>query len=65
MLEINEAFLQTTGYASEELLGKTVEEIGFLDKDASAALFARLEKGCRCFKYRRQGAQEGRRTHRL
>ncbi|MBD9463365.1 helix-turn-helix transcriptional regulator [Pseudomonas sp. Pdm06] len=44
LLEINEAFLQTTGYASEELLGKTVEEIGFLDKDAGAALFARLEK---------------------
>ncbi|KHK63083.1 helix-turn-helix transcriptional regulator [Pseudomonas frederiksbergensis] len=44
LLEINEAFLQATGYASEELLGKTVEEIGFLDKTAGATLFARLEK---------------------
>ncbi|MBC3347256.1 helix-turn-helix transcriptional regulator [Pseudomonas sp. SWRI196] len=44
LLEINEAFLQTSGYSSEELLGKTVEEIGFLDPDASAALFATLEK---------------------
>ncbi|MCI0998234.1 LuxR C-terminal-related transcriptional regulator, partial [Pseudomonas corrugata] len=43
-LEINDAFLETTGYASEELFGKTVAEIGFLDKDASATLFARLEK---------------------
>jgi len=44
LLEINDAFLETTGYASEELFGKTVAEIGFLDKDASATLFARLEK---------------------
>ncbi|MGX4729197.1 PAS domain S-box protein [Pseudomonas corrugata] len=44
LLEINDAFLDTTGYASEELFGKTVAEIGFLDKDASATLFARLEK---------------------
>lgn len=44
LLEINEAFLDTTGYASEEVLGKTVEEIGFIDNQASAALFAKLEK---------------------
>ncbi|MGN8277968.1 PAS domain S-box protein [Pseudomonas sp. SMV71] len=44
LLEVNEAFVNTTGYASEELMGKTVEEIGFLDKDAGASLFAALEK---------------------
>lgn len=44
LLEINEAFLNVCGYASEELLGRTIEEIGLLDGQASATLFARLEK---------------------
>ena len=45
VVDVNEAFLNSSGYPSEELLGKTVEEIGFIDgKDACAELFAVLEK---------------------
>ncbi len=45
VVDVNEAFLDTSGYPSEELLGKTVEEIGFIEgRAACAELFAALEK---------------------
>ncbi|MBK5540675.1 helix-turn-helix transcriptional regulator [Pseudomonas sp. TH05] len=45
VVDVNEAFLDTSGYPSEELLGKTVEEIGFIEgREACAELFAALEK---------------------
>ncbi|WP_421547116.1 helix-turn-helix transcriptional regulator [Pseudomonas sp. QD4] len=45
VVDVNEAFLDTSGYPSEELLGKTVEEIGFIEgRKACAELFAALEK---------------------
>lgn len=48
VLEVNEAFLDTLGYSSEELLGETVAQIGFFeDKGARARLFAALEKTTR------------------
>lgn len=45
VVDVNEAFLDTSGYPSEELLGKTVEEVGFIEgREACAELFAALEK---------------------
>jgi len=45
VVDVNEAFLDTSGYPSEELLGKTVEEIGFIEgRESCAELFAALEK---------------------
>ncbi|MFW0753897.1 helix-turn-helix transcriptional regulator [Pseudomonas sp. H11T01] len=44
VVDVNEAFLTTTGYTAEEVLGKSVEAIDFIDgKDACAHLFAALE----------------------
>jgi PAS domain S-box-containing protein len=45
VIDVNEAFLDTLAYPSEEVLGKTVAQLGFIE-DASAGkrLFATLEK---------------------
>lgn len=45
VLDVNEAFMKTTGYAAEELIGKTVEEINVIDGQGECRrLFATLEK---------------------
>ncbi|MGF6110525.1 helix-turn-helix transcriptional regulator [Pseudomonas sp. ADAK2] len=45
VIDVNEAFLDTFAYPSEEVLGKTVTEIDFIDdKGARTRLFAALEK---------------------
>ncbi len=45
IVDVNEAFLDTCGYSSEELLGKTVQDIGFIaEPQAAEQLFGRLEK---------------------
>ncbi|WP_219093914.1 helix-turn-helix transcriptional regulator [Pseudomonas sp. UMAB-40] len=45
VIDANEAFLDTLAYPSEEVLGKTVAEIDFIDdKGARTRLFAALEK---------------------
>lgn len=45
VIDVNEAFLETLAYPSEEVLGKTVAEIDFIDdKGARTRLFAALEK---------------------
>ena len=45
VLDVNEAFTRATEYAAEDLIGKTVGEIPFIDDpEASRRLFAALEK---------------------
>lgn len=45
VLDVNEAFLETLAYPSEEVLGKTLAEVDFFhDKGARTRLFAALEK---------------------
>ncbi|WP_458368397.1 PAS domain S-box protein [Pseudomonas mandelii] len=45
VIDVNEAFLDTLAYPSEEVLGKTVAELDFIDdKGARTRLFAALEK---------------------
>ncbi|MHC8367128.1 PAS domain S-box protein [Pseudomonas sp. ZT5P21] len=45
VLDVNEAFLETLAYPSEEVLGKTIAEIDFIyDAGARTRLFATLEK---------------------
>ena len=45
VLDVNEAFLETLAYPSEEVLGKTIAEIDFIhDTGARTRLFAALEK---------------------
>ncbi|UZE14488.1 helix-turn-helix transcriptional regulator [Pseudomonas sp. B21-053] len=45
VIDVNEAFLDTLGYPSEEVLGKTVTEVDFIDdKSTRTRLFAALEK---------------------
>jgi len=45
VIDVNEAFLETLAYPSEEVLGKTVTEIDFIDdKGTRSRLFAALEK---------------------
>ncbi|MFY0728982.1 helix-turn-helix transcriptional regulator [Pseudomonas sp. NFX15] len=45
VLDINEAFLTTLGYPSEEVLGISIAQIDFIDdKNARTRLFAALEK---------------------
>ncbi|MHC8320690.1 helix-turn-helix transcriptional regulator [Pseudomonas sp. GB2N2] len=45
VIDVNEAFLDTLAYPSEEVLGKTLAEIDFIqDKNARTRLLAALEK---------------------
>ncbi|WP_339528343.1 helix-turn-helix transcriptional regulator [Pseudomonas mucidolens] len=45
VVDVNEAFMNITGYSSEELIGKSIADIDFIDNsDACAQLFALLEK---------------------
>ena len=45
VVDVNEAFMNITGYISEELIGKSIEDIDFIaNPQASEQLFARLEK---------------------
>ena len=45
VLDVNEAFTRTTEYDAEALIGKTVDEIQFIDDpEANRRLFAALEK---------------------
>ncbi|WP_339530984.1 MULTISPECIES: helix-turn-helix transcriptional regulator [unclassified Pseudomonas] len=45
VVDVNEAFMTITGYTSEELIGKVIEDIGFIDSaTAGALLFTTLEK---------------------
>ncbi|MBO1501809.1 helix-turn-helix transcriptional regulator [Serratia proteamaculans] len=45
VLDINEAFIKTTGYAAEELIGKTVEELNVIDGQGECRrLFTLLAK---------------------
>jgi len=45
VIDVNEAFLDTLAYPSEEVLGRTLAEIDFIhDKHARTRLFAALEK---------------------
>ena len=45
VMDVNEAFLDTLAYTSEEVLGKSVTQIDFIDDTgARARLFAALEK---------------------
>jgi PAS domain S-box-containing protein len=45
VMDVNEAFLDTFAYPSEEVLGKTIAEIDFIhDKGVRTKLFAALEK---------------------
>lgn len=45
VVDINEAFMNITGYISEELIGKAIEDIDFIDSaQACAQLFTTLEK---------------------
>ncbi|MCO7614041.1 helix-turn-helix transcriptional regulator [Pseudomonas chlororaphis] len=44
IVDVNDAFLNTFGYSSEELLGKTIDATGCMADAASGQLFSRLEK---------------------
>lgn len=45
VIDVNEAFLNSLAYPSEEVLGKTIAEIDFIDdKGSRARLFSALEK---------------------
>jgi len=45
VLDVNEAFLDTLGYPSEEILGESITKVDFIDdKGARVRLFAALEK---------------------
>jgi PAS domain S-box-containing protein len=45
VLDINEAFMTITGYTSDELIGKSIEDIDFIDsQEAAVQLFATLEQ---------------------
>ncbi|MEW7000650.1 PAS domain-containing protein [Serratia ureilytica] len=45
VLDVNEAFTRTTEYDAEALIGKTIDEIPFIDDpEANRRLFAALEK---------------------
>ncbi|WP_426134960.1 PAS domain S-box protein [Pseudomonas sp. PWP3-1b2] len=45
VVDINDAFMNLTGYTSEELIGKSIEDIDFIDSaQARAQMFASLEK---------------------
>ncbi|MBD9460444.1 helix-turn-helix transcriptional regulator [Pseudomonas sp. PDM05] len=45
VVDVNEAFMSITGYISEELVGKAIEDIDFIDSpQAGTQLFATLEK---------------------
>ncbi|MGZ0701073.1 PAS domain S-box protein [Pseudomonas piscis] len=62
IVDVNEAFLNTCGYSSEELLGKTVSNIGFIAEPVAAQqLFGRLEKSGNVMgldlKVRKKGAE--------
>ncbi|MBE8592202.1 helix-turn-helix transcriptional regulator [Pseudomonas sp. MAFF 301449] len=45
VVDVNEAFMSITGYISEELIGKSIEDIDFIDSpQAGTQLFTTLEK---------------------
>ncbi|MGY2293554.1 PAS domain S-box protein [Pseudomonas sp. SDO528_S397] len=45
VVDINEAFMTLTGHTSEELIGKSIEDIDVIDQaEAGTQLFTRLEK---------------------
>lgn len=45
VVDVNDAFLNSSHYASEALLGKTIDELGFFaTRDAASQLFATLKK---------------------
>lgn len=45
VVDVNDAFMSVTGYTSEELIGKSISDIDFIDsKEACTQLFATLEK---------------------
>ena len=45
VVDVNDAFLSSSGYASEALLGKTIEALGFFaTRDAASQLFANLKR---------------------
>ena len=43
-LDVNENFLKITGFKREEIIGKTIEEIGLLDHDTNQAITEKLLK---------------------
>jgi PAS domain S-box-containing protein len=45
VVDVNDAFMTITGYTSEELIGKSISDINFIDSsEACTQLFATLEK---------------------
>ncbi|MDZ4304936.1 MAG: helix-turn-helix transcriptional regulator [Pseudomonas sp.] len=45
VVDVNDAFMSVTGYTSEELIGKSISDIDFIDsKEVCTQLFATLEK---------------------
>jgi|GEM_PF-435836 len=46
-IDVNDAFLQKSGYTREELIGRTAKEMGvFVDEDETARFVSKLRDGC-------------------